>query len=135
MNAAPKVKLENVTLMWANLDTQNSMSGRYQVDLTNLTPEHIEKVQSLGLVPKIRQDKPEKGAYIVCKSKFPIVPVDKSGAPINGAVGNGTKADVILSYYIPKKRPPGAPERSPSMLKLIITEMLEYIPASSEEDL
>ena len=133
-NANPKVQLKDVTLMWANLDTQNSMSGKYQVDLTNLSPDDCEKVKALGLTIKSRADRPEKGAFLTPKSTFPIVPLDKNGSPVKGSVGNGTKADVLLSYYMLKKRPPGAADRSPTILKLVITDMVEYVPEPQTDD-
>lgn len=132
--ATPKVKLTDVTLMWASLDTKNTMSDKYQVDLTNLSPDNVERIRGLGLAVKNRDDRPEKGFFITCKSTFPIIPMDKNGAIVKGTVGNGTKADVLLSYYIPKRRPPGAPERSPSLAKLVITDMVEFIPNAVAED-
>jgi hypothetical protein len=57
--------------------------------------------------------------------------LDKGGNPVKATVGNGTKADVLLTYYIPKRKPPGAPDRSPTILKLTITDLLEYVPAAS----
>lgn len=134
MSATPKVLLKDVTLMWAALDNKNDMSGKYQVDLTNLSPDDCEKLQGLGLAIKTRADRPEKGAFITPKSLYPIVPLDKSNAPIKATVGNGTKADVLLSYYIPKRKPPGAPDRSPTILKLTVTDLIEYIPAVPTED-
>lgn len=133
-NTAPKVKLENVTLMWASLDEKNTMSGKYQVDITNLSPDDCEKVASLGLKARTRDDKPEKGAFIVCRSTYPITALDKSGAPVKAIVGNGTKAEVILSYYVPKRRAPGAPDRSPSLLKLVVTDLVTYAPTASQDD-
>ena len=136
MSTTPKVLLKDVTLMWAALDTKNSMSDKYQVDLTNLSPDDCEKVQGLGLAIKTRADRPEKGAFLTPKSLFPIVPLDKGGNPVKATVGNGTKADVLLTYYIPKRKPPGAPDRSPTILKLTITDLLEYVPSvSSDGDL
>ena len=129
-----KVLLDDVTLMWASLDTKNSMSEKYQVDLTNLSPENVERLHGLGLAVKTRPDKPEKGAFITPKSLFPIVALDKRKQPIKASVGNGTKANVLVSYYIPKRKPLGAPDRSPTILELVITELTEYIPKHGQID-
>jgi hypothetical protein len=126
--ANPKVQLTDVTLMWAALDTKNTMSEKYQVDITNLSPENVEKLAALGLQAKTRADKPEKGAFFVCKSLFPIVPLDTRKQPLKAVVGNGTKANVIVSYYIPKRKPVGAPDRSPTLLELVITDLIEFVP-------
>lgn len=137
--ANPKVQLTDVTLMWASLDTKNTMSDKYQVDLTNLSPENVEKLRGLGLTVKSRADKPEKGAFITPKSLFPIVALDKKKTPIKATVGNGTKADVLVTYFVPKRKAPGAPDRSPSILEIVVTDLQEYTPpaakAPSDDDL
>lgn len=134
-NANPKVQLKDVTLMWANLDQHNSMSGRYQVDICNLSPDDVEKIAALGLPVKSKADKPEKGAHITPKSTFPIVPLDKNGNPITTKVGNGTKADVLLSYYMLKKRPPGYQyDKAATILKLVVTNLNEYVPTPTADD-
>lgn len=137
--AAEKVELKNVTLMWANLDTKNDMSGKYQVDLVNLTEENVEKAKALGLHVKSNPARPEKGFFLTPRSTFPIVPLDTSHNPLKAVVGNGTLANVLMSYYIPKRKPPGAPDRSPTILRLTITDLKEYTPqaglSGSEEDL
>ena len=131
--ANPKVQLTDVTLMWAALDTKNTMSDKYKVDITNLSPENVEKLTALGLQAKTRADRPEKGAFFVCKSLFPIVALDKNKQPIKATVGNGTKANVIVSYYIPKRKPIGAPDRSPTLLELVITDLVEYRPPHTDD--
>lgn len=132
--AAQQVKLEGVTLMWANLDVVNDMSQKFQVDLTNLSPENVEKIASLGLKVRTRADKPEKGAFITCKSTFPIVAIDRDSAPIKVKVGNGSKANVLLGYYIPKKKPPGGPDRCPTILKLKVTDLVAFENDNSDDD-
>jgi len=102
------------------------MSGKYQVDLVNLSPENVEKIESLGLVARFREDKPDKGRFIVPKSIHPIVPVRTDGSIINDAVGNGSKASVLMTYYIPKRKPVGAPDRSTSMLKITVNDLIVY---------
>ena len=122
----PIVRLDNVELQWACFNTTNDMSGKYQVDLVNLSPENVEKIESLGLVARFREDKPDKGRFIVPKSIHPIVPVRTDGSIINDAVGNGSKASVLMTYYIPKRKPVGAPDRSPSMLKITVNDLIVY---------
>lgn len=122
----PIVRLDNVELQWCCFNTTNDMSGKYQVDLVNLSPENVEKVESLGLVARFREDKPDKGRFIVPKSIHPIVPVRTDGSIINDAVGNGSRASVLMTYYIPKRKPVGAPDRSPSMLKITVNDLIVY---------
>lgn len=129
-----KVKLIDVTLMWASLDVINTMSQKFQVDLACLSPENVEKVASLGLKARTRADRPEKGAFITCKSTFPIVALDSSGAPLKAKVGNGSKANVLLGYYVPKKKTPGGPDRCSTILKMVVTELVEFIPDDLMDD-
>ena len=120
------VRLDNVELQWACFNATNDMSDKYQVDLVNLSPENVEKLESLGLVARFREDKPDKGRFIVPKSIHPIVPVRADGSIITDAVGNGSRATVLMTYYIPKRKPVGAPERSPSLVKITVNELLVY---------
>ena len=120
------VRLDNVELQWACFNATNDMSDKYQVDLVNLSPENVAKLESLGLVARFREDKPDKGRFIVPKSIHPIVPVRTDGSIINDAVGNGSKASVLMTYYIPKRKPVGAPDRSPSMLKITVNDLIVY---------
>ena len=135
--AAMSVLLKDVTLMWACFDEKNTLSNKYQVDIVNLSDENVEKVKSLGLQVKDRADKPEKGRHVIPRSMYPIVPVFTNGTPVKDKVGNGTTADVLMTYYVPKRRPPGAPDRSPSILKVTIKDLITFVPsaASGSDDL
>lgn len=122
----PIVRLDNVELQWCCFNATNEMSGKYQVDLVNLSPENVEKVESLGLVARSREDRPDKGRFLIPKSIHPIVPVRTDGSIIKEAVGNGSRASILLTYYMPKRVPVGAPARSPSMLKITVTDLSVY---------
>lgn len=130
------VVLKDVELAWCYFNTTNNLSGKYQVDLVNLTPEHLSLLESLGLKARTRNDRPEKGNFIVCKSMRPMVPLDQSGDLISdpGSVGNGSRANVRLTYYVPKKKPVGAPDRSPSLQKIVITDLVVYGGADDSGD-
>jgi len=64
-------------LMWAFLDTPNQMSGKYQVDLCNLSKPAIKALEEVGISVR---NKEEKGFFITAKSKnYPITTVDAEG--------------------------------------------------------
>jgi hypothetical protein len=119
-----KIKAE---IMWAFLDKPNDMSGKYQVDLCQLTDAACKGLEQLGLEVK---NKEGKGNYITCKSQRPIFAYDDGGSQIDGkSVGNGSIASCLISTYdwtFKAKKGKGA-----SLKKLVITDLKEYIPADA----
>lgn len=87
-------------IMWAFLDTPNQLSGKYQVDLCNLSKSAVQTLESMGVSVRTKPDQPEKGHYITAKSvNFPITTTDADGKPITGKVGNGSKGIALLKPY------------------------------------
>lgn len=132
MTDAVKIKAE---IMWAYLDKVNDMSGKFQVDLCNLSEKAAEALQDLGLEVKFKEG---KGKYITCKSTRPIHVYDDGGSQIEAQVGNGSKGVALVGTYswsYQKKQ-----GTSPALKRLVITDMLEYSGAPvgeliSEDDL
>ena len=114
-----KLKAE---VMWANLDVRNEMSGKYQVDLVNLSPAATQALRDMGIDVKTKED---RGDFITCKSNNPIHAYDSNGNELDGiAVGNGSKAiAVVAPYSWTFKNKEGV---SPSLRKLVITELVRY---------
>lgn len=122
-NIEKPIKIE-AEVQWAFFTTKNEMSGKYQVDLTNLSTGAVEALQSAGLEPRQREDKPEKGWFITAKSNYEIEPLTKSGEKITEAVGNGSKAIAIIKpYEWSWKNKKGV---SPSLMKITITDLKVY---------
>ena len=114
-----KVKAD---IMWAQLDKVNEMSGKFQVDLCNLSDAAVAALEEMGItVP----EKEGRGKYITCKSANPIKAFDNDGDEIVGVkVGNGSKAKAVITAYEWKyKNKKGV---SPSIRKLVITDLIEY---------
>lgn len=103
MEPGKKVKVK-ATLMWAFLDTVNQKSEKYSVDLCNLSKEAVKALTDIGIQVKKKEDQPEKGFYVVAKSKnYPIKTVDMEGKPITGIkVANGSKGVALVSTYLHK---------------------------------
>mgnify|MGYP003652738094 CR=1 FL=1 len=116
---AVKIKAD---VMWAFLENRNEMSNAYQVDLCNLSTKAIEALESLGVQVK---NKEGKGSFITCKSQRPIHAYTLGGEKIeNVKVGNGSKASAMIGHYDwTFKNKKG---RSPSLVKLVVTELVEY---------
>lgn len=133
---ADLIKLKNVDLFWAHLNAVSDMSGKYQVDICNLTPEHLQQLESIGFKwARNREDKPEKGKFFTAKSIHPILTVDSNGKPVTAKVANGSKADVVCSTYKFGRMAPGGMTHGVSIAKLIVTELKEYEPVAVDDDL
>jgi hypothetical protein len=90
-------------IMWAFLDTPNKMSGKYQVDICNLSKAAVEALKGIGLEARKKED---KGYYITPKSmNFAIKVTDSEGAPITAKVGNGSKGIALVYAYESKSKP------------------------------
>lgn len=109
---------------WAFFKEPNSMSGKFQCDLANLSTAAVEALESIGLAPRKREDKPEKGWFLTVKSNYAIQPFDKDGAEIKDVVGNGSKAIALIKPYSWKwKNKEGV---SASLAKIVITDLVKY---------
>lgn len=115
---AVKIK---ATIMWAQMNKVNEMSGKYQVNLCDLSDAAVEAIEAMGIEVK---DKEGFGKYITCKSAKPMKAFDEDGDEINEEIGNGSKAKAIITAYEWKyKNKKGV---SPSAKKIVITDLVEY---------
>ena len=109
-------------VMWAQLDKVNEMSGKYQINLTNISDAAVVALEEMGITVA---EKEGQGRYITCKSSIPIKAFDNDGIELTGVkIGNGSKAKAIITAYEWKyKNKKGV---SPSLKKLVITDLVEY---------
>ena len=111
-------------IMWAFLDTPNNLSGKYQVDLCNLSKNAIKALEGLGVNVRNKDD---KGFFVTAKSKnYPISAVDEAGKPITAKVGNGSRGVALIkpySYNMNGKAGVGI-----GINKLVVTKLIEYQP-------
>lgn len=112
----------NAETYWANLQQVNEMSGKYQVDLCNLSAAAVSALEERGLTVVNKSD--ERNDFITCKSKNPIKAFNEAGDELPVQIGNGSKAKAVLSHYDWTFK--GKEGRSPSIQKLIITDLEEY---------
>lgn len=93
-----KVKIKDVTLYWAFLDTPNEMSGKYQVDLSCLNPKQVDALENLGI--KVSNKDDDRGFFVTAKSaKYPITAYDADGDEVKAKVANGSVADAMINPY------------------------------------
>jgi hypothetical protein len=90
------------------------------------------KLESLGLDVRKREDKPEKGFFITCKSTVPMKVFDASGNDLNTvAIGNGSTATAVVgAYEWAWKNKKGV---SATLTKLVVEDLVAYDAAEAEE--
>jgi len=114
------VKLK-ADVMWAFTNRVNDLSGKYQIDLCNLSDAACEALTQLGV--EVRE-KDGHGKFITCKSAKPIKVYDTDNEELTEDIGNGSKIKAIISTYEWKyKNKKGI---SPSIKKMIVTDLVEY---------
>ena len=115
---AVKIK---ANVMWAQMNKVNEMSGKYQVNLCDLSEPAVQALSEMGIEVK---EKEGHGKFITCKSAKPMKAFDEDGQEIDEEIGNGSKAKAIITAYEWKyKNKKGV---SPSLKKLVITNLVEY---------
>jgi len=126
-------KFQDIELFWPSLYEINPTSKKYQVDLVNLNTNQIEKLESLGIEIKSKDD--ERGFFVTCKSNYEIVPYDTNGNALerNIKVGNGSRGNVLVKPYA-WKGPTGNKGVSLGVTKLVVTDLNKYVQEESDED-
>lgn len=117
----------NATAFWANLQSMNELSGKYQVDLGQLSDGAVEALESQGI--SVRNKDNEQGNFITVKSRNPMKAYDTHGEEVGALIGNGSTVKAVIGYYdwsFQSKK-----GRSPSLLKLVVTDLSVYNPEDS----
>jgi len=118
MSDAVKLK---ATVYWSFHNKINDMSGKYMMDLGNLSEAAVAALEELGIEVREHED---KGKFITPKSSKPIKVFDVDGDEITEAIGNGSKAKVMIgAYEWTYKNKKG---KSPSIKKIVVTDLVEY---------
>jgi len=125
-------KLQDVELYWASVHTPNSMSNKYQVNLTNLSPERIQWFEDNGLEVRTKENQPEMGTYYTAKSNYAFTVLDEDGDLTEAEVGNGSRADILFTMYEGKNK--FGPYKGLSIKKIKLTEHVRYDKDELAED-
>jgi hypothetical protein len=130
--SAPKLPPITVrgNVYWCERNKLNKFSNKYQVQLGNLSDKAVHAIEEMGIAPTNKGD--ERGYFITMKSKNPLRITDESGAEIDQDVliGNGSEAVAVVGYYDWSV----GTGRSPSMLKMKVTKLVEYSDNSISEE-
>jgi len=133
-----QVKIK-ATVSFPSLTRVDQMSGKYTIQLGNLSSAAVEKLEELGVKPKFKEDSYNRGQFIECKSKYPIdnskfrTVMDSEGLPIDPeSVGPGSKVEVLLRTYDWSMG--GNSGVGARVIKLIVTELAQAETLASEGD-
>lgn len=134
-------------LNWANFGEVNDLSGKYQVDCTQLSDEDADKLRTIGLEPKTCDNEEyNRGTYITPKSQvkgedyrknendlrwFEVTFADKRPVENLFGIGNGTEAYVRIDAipYVFKKKD----GISAGLNRVVITKLVEFDAHNDEE--
>jgi hypothetical protein len=117
--------------MWAFTDKPNEMSGKYQIDLCNISKAAKNAIEDMNCEVKLDPEKADKGLFVTCKSARPITVLFPDGEKVDRPIGNGSKVVAVLgSYDWTFKNKKGT---SLSIKKLIVTDLVEYVGADDGE--
>ena len=116
------------TVAFPSLTRTDQMSGKYSIQLANLSDAAAEKLEELGMNVKFKDDSYGRGRFIECKSKFPIdnskfqTVVDDQGLALDpDLVGPGSKVEALLKTYEWKMG--GNTGTSAYVTKLVVKEL------------
>ena len=100
MTIQGSVVLKDVKLFWPFLHKKNDLAGKYTVDISGLTKDHIKSIKNVGLSERVRTKEDDRGMFMTCKSNFPPKVMDKTKENVDPSIiGNGTTADVKVQAY------------------------------------
>jgi hypothetical protein len=104
------------------------MSGKYSVQLANLSSAAVDKLESLGMNVKFKEDDYGRGQFITCTSKFPIdnskfpTVVDDQGLALDpDLVTQGSKVEAVLKTFDWEFK--GKRGTSAFVQKMLVTEL------------
>lgn len=113
----------NADIYWAKLNKQDD-NGKYTVELCNLSDAATDKLKSMGLTVKSKEDKKEKGSFITCSSNYPMIAYDTDDKELSAdtLIANGSKGRAAIGFYDWRN----GKGRSPKLIKLIVTDLIEF---------
>ena len=117
---------------WANTARVNDMSGKYQIDVCNLSEAAVKAIEETGGAVRSREDKPEKGFFFTAKSNYEIPVVDTAGNEIKEQIGNGSKGHIIIQPYPWSFR--GKNGIGLGASKVVVTTLVHYEDGGEEVD-
>tara|TARA_R110000803_G_scaffold32874_6_gene72183 strand:- start:271 stop:672 length:402 start_codon:yes stop_codon:yes gene_type:complete len=121
MTETESIKIKG-KVYWAQLNKLNDMSSKYQVNLGNLSDIAVAALESAGL--KV-DEKAGMGKFILCKSDRPIKAFyEDTELDAKTLIGNESEFKALIKPYEWSYK--GKAGKSPSLRKLVITNLIEF---------
>lgn len=118
------IKLK-ATVMWSFHNKINSLAKRYTIDFCNLSPGAVKSLEGMGVKVLKRENKPEKGFYITCKSTEELKVFDTNGDSLsNTPIGNGSTAIAVVGAY--EWTYENRKGISPTLVSCVIEDLVSY---------
>lgn len=125
--------LTNAEIHWACVREPNVYSGKYEVEVHNLTKEQIDYINSFSVGKsawtEVRTDAkyPEKGKFIKFRCAKPprICDGQKNDLPEDVLIGNGTTANVLFLVSEPRS-PQGVAKVKLTLNTIQVLKLVEY---------
>jgi len=115
---------------WAQLNKVNDMSGKYQVNIGQLSAKAVDALEAMGLSVLEKED---MGKFITCKSDKPIKAFDEDGEIGSDIlIGNESECKAMIKAYDWTYKNKNG--KSPSLRKLVITNLIEYVGGDKMDD-
>lgn len=127
-----KVKCD---FQWASIHEPNQKSGKYQVDICNLSKEAVKALEDSGLSVKYEAQPKKEGLiprlyHVTAKSqKYPIKAYDSDGEQIEANVGNGSKGTALIKPYVNTFDK----NINAGISTITVTELVQYDPEKTAE--
>ena len=108
----------------------NTDNERYECTIGNISDDDAAKLTGLGIKVKHKES---MGNFIVAKSKYLFNPTDDSMKEVDvKSLGNGSKCVAVITAYT--HRMSAKHGNSPTIKKLMVTEVVTYTPPAEEEE-
>ena len=108
----------------------NTDNERYECTIGNISDDDAAKLTGLGIKVKHKES---MGNFIVAKSKYLFNPTDDSMKEVDvKSLGNGSKCVAVITAYT--HRMSAKHGNSPTIKKLMVTEVVTYTPPATEDD-
>lgn len=127
------------TVAFPSLTRPDQMSGKYSVQLANLSDAAAEKLEELGINVKFKDDSYGRGRFIETKSNFPIdnskyqTVVDDQGLALDAnLVGPGSKVVCTLKTFDWKMG--GKAGVSARLVKMQVNELAQAESLNANDD-
>lgn len=135
-----KIQVIKGTAFWCMPNTQNRLSGKYEMDLSRLDEQTVKALKSAGVSVQFDNKTPidspdNKGAYIKVRSYSPVrvVDMENNEIPPQLKIGNGSIVHAAIKTEEWVHKDSGRSGVRAKWLGLKVQELVEYNPDEANQ--